>query len=67
MSRSKDIWVLETEDDAFIGQIEVAYGATRWQFTVTVYTGRNGRPPVVDAADIVRLIPASRHPDVVFV
>lgn len=65
--RSKDIWVLETEDDAFIGQIEVAYGRTRWEFTVTVYTGRLGRPPVVDAADIVRLIPASRHPDVVFV
>lgn len=58
--RSTVLYVVElTNGGAYIGTIS----STKTH--VTVYSGKTGRPPVIDRADITELVPANDHPDVV--
>lgn len=51
--------VLETEDDAYVGVLQILNNRT-----VTVRTGLTGRPPIINIDDIMDVISASAHPDV---
>ena len=50
--------VVETEDDWYLGTIRVSAGMA------TIYTGRTGRPPVLDMEDIESVTPVEEHPHV---
>jgi hypothetical protein len=50
--------VVETEDDAWIGTVEVTEDA------LVVRTGLRGHPAVVPLEDVERIIPATESPDV---
>lgn len=53
------IFVVETNDgQAYIGRIQAEHGM------VTVYTGYQGRPPVIPIEEVDSMTPAVRHPDV---
>lgn len=54
------IYVVETvHGEVWLGQIR------KTDESITVYSGFNGRPPVIDLADVVEIVPADKHPDVV--
>lgn len=55
-----DLYVIETDDDAFVGTIEFVEGG------VLIRDGFVGRPRLIEAIDLVSLTPALQHPDVVF-
>jgi len=52
------LYVVETEDDIFVGCLEFINGA------VIVRSGFQGHPKTVKAEDIVQLMPAHMHSDV---
>jgi hypothetical protein len=56
---TNDLMVVETEDDIFLGTLEVNGE------TVKVKTGLPGRPTILRLDDIEDLTPAIDHPDVV--
>lgn len=56
-----ELFVVETEDgQAYLGQLVFSDDDH-----VTVYSGRQGRPPVLHRHDIEAIVPAAGHPDVV--
>ena len=60
VSAADGLFVIETADgDAFIGHLEFDRHA------VSVHNGFVGRPPVVSQDDILSIVPAAEHPDVV--
>ncbi len=60
VSAADGLFVIETADgDAFIGHLEFD------RHTVSVHNGFVGRPPVVSQDDILSIVPAADHPDVV--
>lgn len=56
-----DIYVVETTDDILLGTVEFITGG------IIVRDGFVGRPFIVNAEDIVRLIPAEDHPLVTYI
>ena len=54
--------VVETEDDAVIGTVEVR--TIPGAYALIVRSGLVGRPVVLDAEDVVCLVPAAEHPGV---
>lgn len=60
LSDADGLFVLETtEGDAFIGHLEFT------DRTVVIHNGFVGRPPVVPQDQVLSVIPATEHPDVV--
>ena len=60
VSAADGLFVIETADgDAFIGHLEFD------RHMVSVHNGFVGRPPVVSQDDILSIVPAAEHPDVV--
>lgn len=57
-----ELFVVETDDDVLLGTVELR--ATGRSATVIVRSGYVGRPVVLDADTVVRMTPASEHPDV---
>lgn len=56
-----ELYVIETEDDAFLGQI-------RWtEDGLTIYTGYRGHPKQLSRDEVVRVTPARSHPDVEYI
>jgi hypothetical protein len=51
--------VVETDDDAFLGTVEVGPG------TLTVRSGYVGRPVLLNPEEVVSITPADEHDDVV--
>lgn len=57
---TQGLFVVELEDgQAYLGEVELS------DDEVTVYTGFVGRPPVLPRDEVVAIIPAAEHPDVV--
>lgn len=54
--------VVETEDDAMLGTVEVR--STGRTSVVIVRSGYVGRPVMLDADEVLRVTPAVEHPDV---
>lgn len=54
-----ELLVIETDDDAYLGTVEVARGGQ-----LIVRSGYVGRPVVLAADDVVALTTADAHPDV---
>lgn len=52
------LYVVETERNRFFGVIESKGNK------ITVYSGYQGRPPVISIDEIVSMTPAHAHPDV---
>lgn len=59
MQSTTDLMVVETEDDRYLGTLDVKGKQ------VTIRTGLQGRPKVLDLADVLDVTPAAGHPDVV--
>lgn len=58
--RSRVLYVVETvHGQVWVGQIR------KTDKSITVYSGFNGRPPVINIADVTEIVPADKHPDVV--
>lgn len=56
-----ELFVVETDDgQAYLGQLVIGNDEH-----VTVYSGMQGRPPVLRRDDIAAITPATRHPDVI--
>ena len=56
--------VVETEDDAFIGTVEEVGIATP-DHTLILRTGYVGHPRYIPIHEVVRIVRADEHPDVV--
>lgn len=52
------IYVVETSNNRYIGRIESSGDK------ITVYSGYQGRPPVIPVEEIDSMVPAHAHPDV---
>lgn len=52
-------YVVETEDDIFLGLIELVDGG------VIIRNGFQGHPKRVESADIIQMFPATMHPAVI--
>lgn len=62
LTAAEGLFVLETTDgDAFIGQLGLTSD------TVVVRNGFVGRPRVVPRDQVLAIVPAAEHPDVVLV
>lgn len=59
-SAADGLFVIETtEGEVFIGQLEFDKQA------VAIHSGFVGRPPVIAQQDVLSIVPAAEHPDVV--
>lgn len=58
-SCTSGLHVVETDDDTFIGTVKQTEGG------LVLYTGFRGHPRHIRADEVVAIIPAERHPDVV--
>ena len=56
--QSDRCYVVETDDDWYLGQVDVKHGAVR------VRTGYQGHPKMISPDDVVDIIPADEHPHV---
>jgi hypothetical protein len=54
------IYVVELHDDTLLGMVEIDKTGD-----VYVYSGFAGHPHILSMAEVVSMIPASRHPEVV--
>lgn len=52
------IYVVETQSNRYMGRIESSGS------TIKVYSGYQGRPPVIPIEEIDSMVPAATHPDV---
>jgi hypothetical protein len=55
------LYVVETDKTAYLGRLVFTADS------VKIHTGRTGNPPKVKVDEVEAIIPASKHPDVVFI